>query len=275
MRSCKVLVSATKVAQDLVSPDAEPAACTAEEIIRRCIAEDAIDLCDEVGIGPPWLHPDESLLEDVDFEVLYDDDMDGAEDDPAYQAAIGLEVAGVDDWFTPFNPHRLVHPYAETEPSERNALHNLRRRLRGLGEDTFERLRSPRVDASTPITSLAPHSDAVAMARRAVEPRPGMWVADEANPDDSFHALVEATQTSASGSGWLTWEPYEDADLIREDEVIMFQPHRHFPVGPDEPYADASLGNKIISIPLSVVVSYRPDPDVRERWNDAFSGPRA
>lgn len=49
----KVLVCAIKVAQDLVSADGEPAACTTEEILRRCIAEHAIALCDEVGLGPP------------------------------------------------------------------------------------------------------------------------------------------------------------------------------------------------------------------------------
>jgi hypothetical protein len=41
-------------------------------------------------LGRPWLDPDELLLEDVDFEFLYDADMDGLEDDPGTQAAFGL-----------------------------------------------------------------------------------------------------------------------------------------------------------------------------------------
>jgi hypothetical protein len=164
-----------------------------------------------------------------------------------------------------------VHPYAETEPSERTTLHDLRRRLHGLDEDRFELLRSPRIDAPGPISSLAPRSETVALARRAAEDDPELWIADDTDPEGSFTALMEATKTSKSGSGWLTWEPHEDAGLTREDPVILLAPHRRFPVEPDEPYADASLGNKIISIPLSVVVSYRPDPAVRQQWNDRFS----
>ena len=90
----------------------------------------------------------------------------------------------------------------------------------------------------------------------------------------SFGDLVRATTLSPDGSGWITWEPHSGADTVRTDGVIAAAPHRHFPVGVDEPYIEVSLGARLLSIPLAAVVSYRPDPEPRRRWEEAFAPPR-
>jgi hypothetical protein len=83
---------------------------------------------------------------------------------------------------------------------------------------------------------------------------------------------VAAVSRTDEGSGWPTWEPHEGADTIRTDAVVFFAPHRHFPLGDDEPWADAALGGGcLVGVPLKYVVNYRTDPQVRRRWNDAFA----
>ncbi|KQV04423.1 MULTISPECIES: hypothetical protein [unclassified Kitasatospora] len=52
----------------------------------------------------------ESVYEDLDHEWLYQSAMDGIDQDPA-AALLGISSRGVDDWFTPFNAGRPVHPY--------------------------------------------------------------------------------------------------------------------------------------------------------------------
>jgi hypothetical protein len=97
-----VLVTAIKVAQDLADPNSGPAACTAEEIVRRAIGTVAQQLWQITGLGLPVLDPNELLLEDTDFEFLYEDAFDGLEDDPARQAGMNVEVPHLRDWFAPF-----------------------------------------------------------------------------------------------------------------------------------------------------------------------------
>jgi hypothetical protein len=73
-------------------------------------------------------------------------------------------------------------------------------------------------------------------------PSPDLLVADDTAPEESFAALVVAVSRTEEGSGWLTWEPHEGADTVRTDAVVFFAPHRHFPLGEDEPWADTALG---------------------------------
>lgn len=263
----KVLVTAIKVANDLADPDGDDASCIAEEIIRQAIGQDAMEICEEAGLGRPWLDPDEYLQEDADFEFLYSKQMDGLENDPAAQAGFGITVPAVDDWFTPFNDVRLVHPYAETE-STVPEVHDLLLRL-GAG-DPREVLVPEIVDAAAPIASFAPGSEVIALARRAAVAGDSMWVADDSDRERSFKALVSAAAADA-GSGWLEWEPHVGADTVRTEPVVILTPHRHFPIGDDEPWVDAAIGGgRMLAIPLRSVVSYRPDPEVRRRWEQAF-----
>jgi hypothetical protein len=264
----RVMVTAVKVAADLADPRGGPASCTAEEIIRHAVGVLALDLCEKAGLGRPWLDPDELLLEDADFEFLYDTGMDGLEDDPAAQAALGIDVPPAAEWFTPFNPDRLVHPYAKT-PCSSPVLHDLLRRLGG--EDLRDVILDPGVvDAAAPLASFAAGSQVVALARQAAIPGPGVWVADDRDRERSFAALVAAA--SGGGSGWLDWEPHEGADAVRAEPVISLTPRRHFPAGDDQPWVHAAIGTgHTLAIPLRFVVSYRPDPQVRQRWTESFS----
>jgi hypothetical protein len=268
----RVLVTAVKVAQDLADPHGGPAACTAEEIIRRAIGGLAMRLWEITGLGPALLHPDELLLEDADFELLYDEAFDGLENDPAMQAGMNVEVPRLHDWFAPFNDRRVVHPYTETPRSPDLSLHDLRQRLDDIDQTRHDLLDAAVVDAPEPVSSLAPASEIVGLARQASDPtEPDLWIADDTAPEQSFAALVAAAHRTDRGNGWLTWEPYDGANTVRTDAVVLFAPHRHFPIGQDEPWADAALGGgRLVAVPLKYVVSYQPDPDVR-RWNDALA----
>jgi len=267
-----VLVTVVKVAQDLAHPNGEPAACTAEEIVRDAVIDEALGLCEAAGLGQPWLHPSETLLEDTDFAYLFAADMDGIEDDPALQAGLGAHIPTVHDWFTPFNPDRTVHPYTETAPSGSNEAHDLRIRLRGRpDEPEDDSLADTVIDAPARLAGIDAASQVVALARRAAERHdPDLWIADPSDPEQSFAALVQAATRSEAGSGWLCWEPHQHADTIRTDPVVALHPHRHFPIGPDTPWVDAAIGTgHYLAVPLTCVVSYRPDPAVRHRWNAA------
>jgi hypothetical protein len=71
------MVTAVQVAADLADLEGGPASCTAEEMVRHAVGVIAGEFCETVGLGRPWLDPDEYLLEDADFEFLYGKDMDG------------------------------------------------------------------------------------------------------------------------------------------------------------------------------------------------------
>ncbi|MFI6833639.1 hypothetical protein ACIBG5_41450 [Kribbella sp. NPDC050241] len=262
-----VLVSAVKVSHDLANPKSERPACIAEEIIVNAICKNAYTLMDDAG-----LDYDESLedliLDDADFELLFSEDMDGVEDDPAMQRSFGMWLPPVEGWFTPFNTDRVVHPYVETDATTPR-VHDLFHLL-----DSDELLAMSRkpdvVDAPAPMTGLDPISEVVRLARQISIADPGTWVADDSDPERSYEALVQISHIAKSG--WLTWEPHESADIVRSDAVIQFVPHRHYPVGTDQPWTQVAMTSGVIMhIPLSSVVSYRPDPTVHERWDSMWS----
>ena len=253
----RVLVTAVKVGYDLAREDGGSPACIGEELVINAICQMAERVMDEAGLGRPWSELTEMLLEDLDFEYLFDAEMDGIESDPSTQRDMGMWVPDVSDWFAPFND-AVVHPFAETVatgPEE----YDLSRLLRD-DADAERQARNPAVvDDPAPITGLAPVSDIVAIARAAESQAPdGTWVADSSAPESSFAAVVEAAKVASSG--WLTWEPHEGADIVRTDRVIVFQPHRHFPVGPDQPWAEVAISQVVMYVPLSAVVSFRPGP---------------
>jgi hypothetical protein len=62
----------------------------------------ASSLCEDAGLDEPELHLEDAWLDDLDFEYLFDDEMDGIENDPARQAAWGVYLPGAEGWFSPF-----------------------------------------------------------------------------------------------------------------------------------------------------------------------------
>jgi hypothetical protein len=258
----KALISAVKVAYDLARPDGGPAACLVEELIRDAICQILDMTWDLAGLGRPWLDPAETLLEDTDFDHLFAADMDGIESDPATQADLRMWIPGPVDWFTPFNDDRVVHPYCETERSSPGA-NDL---LPLLDEDTRDQIHDPAVvDDPRPIIGMDPISDAVRQARQEHDlDGPDRWVPDLTEPEASYAKAVELT--SGAASGWLTWQPTHGVETIRTQPVVRFHPHRHFPVGPDQPWAEVTVTTAVMCVPLAAVVAFRPDPSVREHW---------
>ncbi|GAA3128952.1 hypothetical protein JOF29_007339 [Kribbella aluminosa] len=263
----KILVSAVKVSHDLANPKSDRPACIAEEIIVNAICKYAYTLMDEAGLDHD-VSLEDLILDDTNFELLFSDDMDGVEDDPAMQRSLGMWLPPVEGWFTPFNTDRVVHPYAETDATTPR-VHDL---YHLLDSDELRAMsRKPDVvDAPAPITGFPPISEVVHLARQTTNADSETWVADDSDAEHSYRALVEIAQVAKSG--WLTWEPHESADVVRSDAVVRFAPHRHYPVGNDQPWAEVAMtGGVIMHIPLSAIVSYRPDPAIYERWNSMYS----
>jgi hypothetical protein len=106
-------------------------------------------------------------------ELLFSEDMDGVEDDPAMHRSLGMWLPPVEGWFTPFNTDRVVHPYAKTNTTTPR-VHDLFHLL-----DSDELLAMSRktdvVDNPTPITGLHPVSEVVGLARQTAnaDPKPG------------------------------------------------------------------------------------------------------
>lgn len=266
----KATVSVAKVVADLGSPNGDYPACTAEEIVTHAIIQRAYSLMLEADLIDDSMDLDLEgyLLQDTDFRMLFWSQMDGIEDDAASQEALGMFVPSVADWFTPIGPERYPHPYAETARRQPRA-NTLP--LPRTDEEEAAQHDPGIIDAPTPVTGLAPISAIVELARadarRANEP--GTWVPDEDNPDASVQALA-ALMESTQGSGHLTWEANKDSDTIRTDRTVEGTAHPHFP-DPDVPHLSVSTGRGYLNIPLTAVVSWRPDLLVREEWNMHFS----
>jgi hypothetical protein len=127
------------------------------------------------------------------------------------------------------------------------------------------------VDDPAPLTGLDAISDTVQQARDEQEAwRDGVWVPDPRRAEQSFAGLRTLTG-GQTVSGWLTWAPEEGSDLIRTQPVIHFQPHRHFPAAPGQPWAEVTQTSVIIYVPLSAVVAFRIDPAVRRSWEQTWS----
>lgn len=175
---------------------------------------------------------DEYLLEDIDFESLFADEVRGVENDPRLDGTANLFNEGARDWFAPFGETALVHPSVELTAARRR-VHDLRYRLTSVAGPP--RRLDRELDAPEPVAAVGAGSAAVAAARAAVDRSdPELWVPDDIDADASFRALLDAVSRAPSGSGWLTWQPFEDDDTIRTDMLMRATPYPHFPAGPDE-----------------------------------------
>ena len=88
-------------------------ACTAEELALHILIERASVLLEEDGIDADFDLFEDEIYQDVDFEYLYDPEVDGIED-----SEVGAEMKIVNlhfsDWFKPFdNASMPVHPLCQ------------------------------------------------------------------------------------------------------------------------------------------------------------------
>jgi hypothetical protein len=90
----KLLATTAKVAQDLASDEFTYPGCTAEELVLWAILQEWEVLLDLTDLGQSWTTLSEYLFEDLDFEYLFDADMDGVEDDPLAHKTSSIELFG-------------------------------------------------------------------------------------------------------------------------------------------------------------------------------------
>jgi hypothetical protein len=94
--------------------------CVAEELALRFLLSQATMTLELYGLLDDDMSAAldafaDNIYEDRDHEWLYDDAMDGI-DDNAAGSALGVAPMAFESWFTPFNEGRYVHPSAADEP---------------------------------------------------------------------------------------------------------------------------------------------------------------
>ncbi len=263
----KLLATAAKVAQDLAGDELTHPACTAEELVLWAILQEWEMLLDLTDLGQSWTALSEYLFEDLDFEYLFDAEMDGVEDDPLAHKTSSMEVRPLADWFTPFNVGSRVHPYAvELNRRDRPDLFDLTR----IDVDGHHLTRAVALtEMPETVIKLDPISDLVASSRRdaRTQQKQGGWVPDENDPVHSFAAIAGCPATG----GILIHQTGPDGE-ITEVPVLSFIPQPAHPTT-GGCWAEVMYFSGRTELPLSAVVSFTPDPTVRERWNTAFTPP--
>lgn len=114
----KFLVAAVAVTERLAKGWA-PLACVAEELAVRCLLNQVEVIAEtfEVALRPDWRSElEEYLFEDLDHEFLFDQALDGFEDDATFGPP-GMAPMDFASWFVPFNDERRLPPYAEDDPA--------------------------------------------------------------------------------------------------------------------------------------------------------------
>ncbi|MET4143761.1 hypothetical protein [Arthrobacter sp. UYCo732] len=102
-------VTAT-LAREWRSPD-----CVAGELAVRCLLDEAEVLVEAYDLDVPthWRSDlEDALVEDFDYDMLYDRSLDGFEDDQAFLGQFRITPIRFEQWFQPFN-HSSVPPYVQ------------------------------------------------------------------------------------------------------------------------------------------------------------------
>lgn len=92
------------------SPD-----CVAGELALRCLLDEAETVVDLYGLDVPeyWREDlEDRLVEDFDYDMLYDLSLDGFENDPEFLDRFRIVPMRFEDWFKPFHDEYAVPPYA-------------------------------------------------------------------------------------------------------------------------------------------------------------------
>ena len=151
----RFLVCAVTVGVKLRAPGWYPLGCTAEELALRAMRELALTFLEMDGIADGGFGDWETVaLEDTDCELLFDERRDGEEEPDSPQARLaGYAHLSFRDWFRPFDPPRVVHPYVadgverpwETDHAhyDPEGSHALLEQLGQAGPDERPPVRSP------------------------------------------------------------------------------------------------------------------------------------
>jgi hypothetical protein len=105
----RFLVIASDMAAALVRGWTHPS-CVAQELAVRCLLDQVEVIQDLYGLdlADGWRgQVEEHLLEDPDSELLYQNAMDGFEDDVELNMQLGFAPMSLKDWFEPFSHSRV------------------------------------------------------------------------------------------------------------------------------------------------------------------------
>lgn len=91
--------------------------CVAEELAAHILIQEAEALLAEGGIAADFSDFRQRLFEDLDFELLYEDALDGIESGDIAES-LGIANLAFADWFIRFGPpdgfvYTEVHPYVQ------------------------------------------------------------------------------------------------------------------------------------------------------------------
>ena len=105
----KCVACAISLGHKLTGPTLFDLSCTMEEILFYCVRQIAEDQSPRVTLKvlSEW---NDSLNQDLDFEMLYEPGLDGFQDDPAF-AHLRLVSLKLGEWFEPFGNVSLLNPY--------------------------------------------------------------------------------------------------------------------------------------------------------------------
>jgi hypothetical protein len=109
----RFFVCVVVAAWNLAQAEPAPVACLAEALAVRAITDTARMLLELEGRTLDFDAVEHEVLEDTDFEYLFDPAQDGVEDSP-FGRRVGMEPLGIAYWFTAYGDGTRgdVHPYA-------------------------------------------------------------------------------------------------------------------------------------------------------------------
>ncbi|HEY7031029.1 MAG TPA: recombinase family protein [Thermomicrobiales bacterium] len=121
----RFFVCVVVAARNLAQAEPAPVACLAEALAVRAIVDTARVRLEREGRTLDGAAVEEEVLEDRDFEYLFDPAQDGVEDS-FFGRFVGMEPLGIAHWFVPYGDGTRgdVHPYAadpdglDAEPAE-------------------------------------------------------------------------------------------------------------------------------------------------------------
>lgn len=98
----RFLMSTAAVAWKLAQPQWHPLACIAEELALNTMVRKAEAFLEDQGMKADFVLFQDSALEDLDFEVMFEPAWDGY----AEETSLAFEY-----WFSPFRDDEPTHPY--------------------------------------------------------------------------------------------------------------------------------------------------------------------
>ena len=100
------LMATAAVAWKLAQPQWHPLACIAEELALNAVVRKAEAFLEDQGKKADFVLFQDSALEDLDFEVMFDPAWDGY----AEETSLAFEY-----WFSPFRDDEPTHPYSPSD----------------------------------------------------------------------------------------------------------------------------------------------------------------